>query len=205
MSQIEQRVTRSGPGCLVQALWFAFIGIWASQVWLLLAWLLNLTIIGLPVGVWMLNRIPQIALLREPAQPTTVVRTPNGRVVLRRSELPQHSFILRALYGKKPESLALAAGVNGRAGVARDTRSAASAFSLESPPADRHRTLPAARGLASGSATACGGEIHFLLIGWWFSLIWLEVAWLCCATSLFFPVGLGMFASAPKVVSLRRT
>jgi len=143
MSQVEQRVTRSGPGCLVQLLWFIFVGSWASQVWLLLAWLLNLTIIGLPVGLWMLNRIPQIALLREPARLTTVVRAPDGRIVLRQSELPQHSFFLRALY--------------------------------------------------------------FLLIGWWFSLIWLEVAWLCCASVFLFPIGLGMFASAPKMVSLRRT
>lgn len=143
MSRVEQRVTRSGPGCLVQLLWFIFIGSWASQVWLVLAWLLNVTIIGLPLGLWMLNRIPQIALLREPARLTTVVRTPDGRIVLQQTALPQHPFILRALY--------------------------------------------------------------FLLIGWWFSLLWLEVAWLFCATLLLFPIGLAMFAGSPKIVSLRRT
>ena len=143
MAQFEQRVTRSGPGCLIQLLWFSFVGSWASQVWLLLAWLLNLTIIGLPLGMWMLNRIPQIALLRAPAQLTTVMRSPDGRITLRQTDLPQRSWILRALY--------------------------------------------------------------FLLIGWWFSLLWLEVAWLACATILFFPIGIGMFASSPKVISLRRT
>ena len=143
MTQVERRVTRSGPGCLVQLLWFIFLGSWMSQLWLLMAWLLNLTIIGLPLGLWMLNRIPQIALLREPAHLTTVVRTPDGRISLQQTELPQYPFLLRALY--------------------------------------------------------------FLLIGWWFSLIWLEIAWILCATILLFPVGLGMFASSPKVVSLRRT
>ena len=98
MSQVEQRITRQGPGCLLQLLWFIFVGSWASQAWLLLAWLLNLTIIGLPIGIWMLNRIPQIALLREPAQLTTVVRTPDGRIILRQTDLPQHPFILRALF-----------------------------------------------------------------------------------------------------------
>lgn len=143
MSQVEQRVTRSGPGCLLQLLWFIVVGWWAGQVWLLLAWLINLTVIGLPVGLWMLNRMPQVVLLREPATLTTVVQRADGRLALRQSELPQYPWVLRALY--------------------------------------------------------------FLLIGWWFSFIWLEVAWLLCATILLFPVGIGMFASSPKVVSLRRT
>lgn len=136
-------VTRSGPGCLVQFLWFIFLGWWLGQIWIALAWLINLTIIGLPLGVWMLNRVPQVMLLREEARLTTVVQTPDGRLVLRQTERPQHPWLLRALW--------------------------------------------------------------FLLIGWWLSLLWLEVAWFLCGTILLLPVGMAMFGAVPTIVSLRRT
>ncbi len=135
-------VSRSGPGCLVQLLWFIFVGFWVGQVWLLFAWILNLTIVGLPLGLWMLHRLPQVMLLREPARMTTIVQEKDGRWVLKESGLPQRPWILRALY--------------------------------------------------------------FLLIGCWFSLIWLEVAWLLCATVILMPVGFWMIARAPAVVSLHR-
>jgi len=141
--RVEERVTRPGPGCLIQLIWFLFVGCWLGQLWLIFAWILNVTIIGLPFGVWMLNRIPQVMLLRPPAQLTTVVQTADGRVILRESELPQPPGLLRALW--------------------------------------------------------------FIAIGWWASLIWMELAWLFCATVVLLPVGLGMFASTPMVVSLRRS
>jgi uncharacterized membrane protein YccF (DUF307 family) len=140
---VQERLTQSGPGCLIQLLWFIFLGSWLGQIWLGLAWLVNLTIIGLPLGIWMLNRLPQIMLLREPARVSTVVQTPDGRLVLRESSLPQPFWPLRAVY--------------------------------------------------------------FLLIGWWFSLIWMEVAWLLCATVILLPIGFWMIARIPAVVSLRRT
>jgi uncharacterized membrane protein YccF (DUF307 family) len=140
---VQQRVTQSGPGCLIQLLWFIFLGSWLGQIWLGLAWLVNVTIIGLPLGIWMLNRLPQIMLLREPARVSTVVRTRDGRLVLRESALPQPFWLLRAVY--------------------------------------------------------------FVLIGWWFSLLWMEVAWLLCATVILLPIGFWMIARIPAVVSLRRT
>jgi uncharacterized membrane protein YccF (DUF307 family) len=140
---VRQDVTHPGPGCLIQVLWFIFVGFWLGQLWILFAWILNATIIGLPLGVWMLNRVPQVMLLREPARLSTVVQTEDGRIILRESKLPQHPLILRAIY--------------------------------------------------------------FVLFGWWFSLVWLELAWLCCLSILLLPVGLWMFARVPAVVSLRRT
>ncbi|MCS6772760.1 MAG: YccF domain-containing protein [Anaerolineae bacterium] len=52
------------PGCLLQLLWFVFVGWWLGALWVGAAWLLNLTIIGTPLGVAMLNRVPQIIALR---------------------------------------------------------------------------------------------------------------------------------------------
>jgi uncharacterized membrane protein YccF (DUF307 family) len=52
------------PNILIRAIWFIFIGWWLSQFAILLAWLLNLTILLIPAGVFILNRIPQIATLK---------------------------------------------------------------------------------------------------------------------------------------------
>jgi uncharacterized membrane protein YccF (DUF307 family) len=49
----------------IRALWFLFVGLWAGQIWLLIAWLLNMTLIGLPLGLWMLNVLPQVMTLRQ--------------------------------------------------------------------------------------------------------------------------------------------
>ena len=40
-----------GTGCLVRGLYFIFIGWWFGLLWVLAAWFLNLTIIGLPLGL----------------------------------------------------------------------------------------------------------------------------------------------------------
>lgn len=67
-------VANAGPGILVRALYFFFIGWWFGFVWISLAWALNATIIGLPLGLLMLNRVPQIMTL-SPGSPRTTVQT----------------------------------------------------------------------------------------------------------------------------------
>jgi uncharacterized membrane protein YccF (DUF307 family) len=52
------------PGCLLQLLWFAFIGWWLGLLWVVLAWLMCVSVIGSPLGIAMLNRVPQIIALR---------------------------------------------------------------------------------------------------------------------------------------------
>ncbi|MCB0015140.1 MAG: hypothetical protein KDE34_24660 [Anaerolineales bacterium] len=49
---------------LVRALWFVVIGLEATFVWILVAWALNLTVIGLPLGLWMIDRVPQVLTLK---------------------------------------------------------------------------------------------------------------------------------------------
>jgi len=39
------------------------IGWWFSLIWSLVGWLLCVTIIGLPLGVLMLNRLPNVTTL----------------------------------------------------------------------------------------------------------------------------------------------
>ncbi len=49
---------------LVRAIWFVLIGWWLGLIWTFFAWLFNLTLIGLPVGLMMLNAVSTVMTLR---------------------------------------------------------------------------------------------------------------------------------------------
>ena len=55
---------RGGPGFLVRAVWYVFVGWWLSGFAILLGWALAVTIIGLPVAFAIFNRIPAVMTLR---------------------------------------------------------------------------------------------------------------------------------------------
>jgi len=48
----------------LRALWFVLVGWWFSLIWIAAAWLLSITIIGIPLAMWMYNRVPAIVTLR---------------------------------------------------------------------------------------------------------------------------------------------
>lgn len=96
-SSYQMNTSVQGPGCLVRVLYFIFIGWWLGLIWILGAWFFNLTIIGLPLGLAMINSIPQVMTLRPVRVQTTVV-VKDGAPVLRQTAVRQHSFLLRALY-----------------------------------------------------------------------------------------------------------
>jgi len=49
---------------LIRAAYFVLFGWWFSLIWAGIAWLLCLTIIGLPLGIVMLNGLPAVTTLR---------------------------------------------------------------------------------------------------------------------------------------------
>lgn len=49
---------------VVRVLWFLLIGWWLGYLAIWAAWLLNALIITLPIGLFILNRLPQIITLR---------------------------------------------------------------------------------------------------------------------------------------------
>lgn len=75
---------------LFQFLYFILIGWWLGGLFALLGYLLCLSIIGLPIGVLILNRIPSLIFLHERNQHEI---SPTGRV--NGEEVP---FILRVIW-----------------------------------------------------------------------------------------------------------
>ena len=136
--------TDLGPGCLVRGLYFIFIGLWLGAVWIVVAWILNITIIGLPIGLLMINSLPQVMTLR-PARRQTTVEVRNGVPVIRTEPIQQENFFVRMIY--------------------------------------------------------------FILIGWWFSLIWMALAWALTGITLGLglPIAFWMFDRVPALTTLKRT
>jgi uncharacterized membrane protein YccF (DUF307 family) len=131
-------IAKKNPGCLVQLVWFALVGWWLGQAWIAVAWFLTATIVGMPLAVMMLNRIPEVIALR--GEREYLVRSWGDKTIV--TDVPQYNLLLRALY--------------------------------------------------------------FLLIGWWLSALWMEVAYALCLSILGLPIGFWMFDRAPFIVSLRR-
>jgi uncharacterized membrane protein YccF (DUF307 family) len=83
---------------ILRVLWFIFIGWHITFWWILAAWLLNLTIIGMPLGLWMLNRVALVLTLRT-QRTYSVGEIRDGKVVAWHTQgVPQSPFILRAIY-----------------------------------------------------------------------------------------------------------
>jgi len=85
-----QVIETQGPGCIVQVLWFLFVGWWLGAAWVTVAWVLMALIVTAPIGASMLNRVPQVMALR--GRRTIEMR--DGRLY----ERAQLAFILRALW-----------------------------------------------------------------------------------------------------------
>ena len=81
----------SRPGCLLQLLWFVFVGWWLGLLWVALAWLMCVSIIALPLSITMLNRVPQIIALRG----RRLVQVIPGAGV---RDVPQINPIIRVIY-----------------------------------------------------------------------------------------------------------
>jgi uncharacterized membrane protein YccF (DUF307 family) len=118
VSSTQMTVREPGMPLLLRILYFFLFGWWAAGVWISAAWVLNVTILGLPLGLWMLNRVPQVLTLRpmkqtvvafgeggevrlaarSVSQQTVVGFGEGGEVRLAASSLPQHTLPVRALY-----------------------------------------------------------------------------------------------------------
>jgi uncharacterized membrane protein YccF (DUF307 family) len=116
---------------LVRALWFVFVGWWLTPALVNIAWVLNATIVFIPLGIKLINLVPTALTLAEPR-------------------------------------------------------------GLEAPDSGRGQTSLLVR------------AVYFLLVGWWLSLFWANVAAFLAVTIVGLPVALWMFNRLPYVTSLYR-
>jgi uncharacterized membrane protein YccF (DUF307 family) len=60
-----RRAFQTVTNILIRAVWFIFIGIWATPLLLYVAWFCNATVILVPVGIKLINYAPFVASLKE--------------------------------------------------------------------------------------------------------------------------------------------
>ncbi len=91
---------REDPGIpfIIRVLWFFLIGWHVTLYWIVAAWLLNLIIIGMPLGVWMLNRVPLVFTLRMPRGYNVASARDNDLVEWRYQSAHQRSWLVRLVY-----------------------------------------------------------------------------------------------------------
>ena len=63
ITRVEQTNLRQYP-FILRAIYFLLIGWWLSGIWMSVGWVASVTIVGLPVAIWMFNRVPAITTLR---------------------------------------------------------------------------------------------------------------------------------------------
>lgn len=81
---------------VIRLLWFYFIGLPVGTVWLVLAWIACLTIIGLPLGIWMVNVAPAIMTMKQQER-WEKIRI-GDKVAYTFEKLEQTPFVLRVLW-----------------------------------------------------------------------------------------------------------
>ena len=81
----------------MRALYFIFIGWWAGLFWLNMGYFFVLTVIGLPIGLMMLNRLPTVLTLK-PASQQVNINITGGVTNINIGGAQQVSFLIRAVY-----------------------------------------------------------------------------------------------------------
>ena len=82
----------SGPNIILRLLYFVAVGWWLGLIVSVLTWFLNITLIGLPLGLWLINRLLTIMTMR-PQEQTWKIK--EGVLVKGKD---QRAFLVRALY-----------------------------------------------------------------------------------------------------------
>jgi uncharacterized membrane protein YccF (DUF307 family) len=88
----DQIVAVKPPNLILRVMWFILVGWWLTGILSVAAWALNATVIGLPLGLWIINRLPLAATLRPLS---SEYRIENGAL---RPAVAQHPLLLRAIY-----------------------------------------------------------------------------------------------------------
>ena len=85
------------PNLVLRVIWFLFLGWWLSFWAILVAALLQLTIIGIPGGIWVINRLPQIMTLKS-SRKLQVTEDQGGVTVVSYGDSEQIKWWIRVIY-----------------------------------------------------------------------------------------------------------
>jgi uncharacterized membrane protein YccF (DUF307 family) len=91
-------VDQRGPNLLLRAVWWLFIGSWASGIAVGVAWIALATVVGIPLGIWIINRLPTILTLRPRRRTWILGQDADGRTVVSEAGRPQVSWPVRGLW-----------------------------------------------------------------------------------------------------------
>jgi uncharacterized membrane protein YccF (DUF307 family) len=98
-------VNKSSSNFLVRALWYIFIGWWLGYFWLSIGYFFCFTIIGLPLGLMMLNRLPWVLTLRPASKDVNVnvststsMTASTTTTTITIGGTQQYNMLVRALY-----------------------------------------------------------------------------------------------------------
>jgi uncharacterized membrane protein YccF (DUF307 family) len=89
---------KSGPNLLIRFIWWLFVGWWASGVVMIGAWISLVTIIGIPLGIWLINRLPSVLTLRSRTRAWVLGQDADGRTVVTSVAREQTSWPVRGLW-----------------------------------------------------------------------------------------------------------
>lgn len=88
---------KTGPGFFTRALWYVFVGSWASLLAIITAYIAMLTVIGLPFSFAIFNRLPTILTLR-PRTQQYATRTKDGITYVELGNERQRPWWQRTIY-----------------------------------------------------------------------------------------------------------
>jgi uncharacterized membrane protein YccF (DUF307 family) len=89
---------KSGPNILVRFVWWLFIGWWASGLTVALAWFALISIVGIPLGIWLINRLPSVLTLRPRSRTWVLGQDDLGRDVVSEGRREQVTWPVRGLW-----------------------------------------------------------------------------------------------------------
>ena len=98
MAQTTLLEVKTGPHILVRIVWYLLVGWWVTGIAMAIAWLAALTIIGLPLTFWLVNRIPTVLTLRPRREQYLMVTGPDGVARMQRLSTQQTTLLVRIVY-----------------------------------------------------------------------------------------------------------
>ena len=97
MSQVVVKENRN-PNIILRFFWFILIGWWVGYIVAGFAFIFEATIIGLPLALYLFDRLPAIMTLKARSRKLEVYEDSKGRLKSKELHPQQHNLLLRIIY-----------------------------------------------------------------------------------------------------------